>query len=184
MLLAYHLSCLSGALSRRNHKANRMTLTMKNGELRFSKKTLRELANTVFQLNKDLRLNACGSSMSPVIKNGDTIVISPLHNQKIRCGDILAFENPDRSAFTVHRLVKKNGANYFFRGDNSLGPIEIVESIHLLGRLTSVERNGNRMHFGLGPERLLIGLLNRNRTFSRMIRILRRFKGQMKRREV
>ncbi|HNR69632.1 MAG TPA: S24/S26 family peptidase [bacterium] len=144
------------------------------GELCLSKDALRELASTVLHQNVPFRIRANGSSMSPMIKNGDIIVISPLRDRKPICGDVLAFVDPVNQALTVHRLIKNEGNCYFFRGDNSNGNVEITFADQLIGRLINVERNGVPVHLGLGPERILIGRLNRGRGFSLFIKLLRK----------
>lgn len=144
-----------------------------NGEMLLSRDTLRELAGAVLGKNLPFRIQAKGHSMSPIIKQGDIIVISPLYDNKPGCGDVLAFLDSTTNSLTVHRMVKKKGDQYFFRGDNSLGSIEMVTSQKILGRLTRIERKGKTIHLGLGPERILIGFLNRNKGFAFILQALR-----------
>jgi len=48
-----------------------------------------------------------GSSMFPVLKNGDKILAKDLDWRNARIGDILAYERPGEEKLVVHRLVKK-----------------------------------------------------------------------------
>ena len=157
-------------------------LRMINGEMRFSRETLRKLAGAVLDKNIPFRLQAKGHSMSPLIKEGDIIVLSPLRDKEPGCGDVLAFTNSTNNSLTVHRMVKKKGDHYFFRGDNSLGSVEMVKLDRILGRLTQVERNGKKIHLGLGPERVLIGFLNRKKGFTFLLRAARQTHRMLHRR--
>lgn len=143
-------------------------------ELGLSRDSLRELAEAVLRKNRLLRIQARGHSMSPIIRNGDIIVISPLRDRKPGYGDVLAFVHQPCNSLTVHRMIHKQNDRYYFRGDNCLGSPEMATADQLLGRLSGVERNGIPIRFGLGPERLLIGLLNRKQGFAYLIRSLRR----------
>ncbi|MBN1998786.1 S24/S26 family peptidase [candidate division KSB1 bacterium] len=151
-----------------------MLSNIHSGELRLDKDALMTLADAVLLRDVPFRIQAKGGSMSPVIRNGDVITISPLAGCKAVCGDVLAFVNRLNNSLLVHRVIRIKGDDYFFRGDNSSGTVEVAAADQILGRLTGVERNGKAVHFGLGPERILIGFLNRSGGFSLMIKSARK----------
>lgn len=148
-------------------------LNQSRGEILMSGESLMELAASVLDKNASFRVRAKGFSMSPVVKENDIIVISPLRGKKPGCGDVLAFSNSISRSLTVHRVIKKNDGFFCFRGDNSIRPAEVVSEDRILGRLTRVERNGKKIRWGLGPERLVIGFLNRKRGFAFLVRMAR-----------
>jgi hypothetical protein len=99
--------------------------------------------------------------MSPFIKNEDVVTISPLKQKRPGLGDIIAFVRPEKEGLCVHRIVRKKDGLYVTRGDNRSETDERVPIKNILGTVTRVERGGNRVFLGLGPERLLIAFLGR-----------------------
>jgi len=120
------------------------------------------------------RFRAKGFSMSPFIKDGDVITICPLEGTRPRLGDIVAFKNPKMRRLVVHRLIGKKGPDFRFKGDNISGLEDVVPLNSLFGCVKGVERNGKRVIFGLGPERLIIVLLVRMHIFSVLVSSLRK----------
>jgi signal peptidase I len=110
-----------------------------------------------------LKFQAQGYSMSPCIRDGDVITISPLTDKPICRGDVVAFVCPARKKLVVHRVVYRNKhGELHTAGDNLPKPDTTVSEGQILGRVTSVQRNGKDITFGLGAERLLIAVLARH----------------------
>ena len=124
---------------------------VKNGELLLSKEALKDLVRAVLEKKVPFRIRAKGFSMSPVIKDGDVIVITPLMDDQPGCGEVVAFLNVPNGTVAVHRVIKRSAGHYLIRGDNTRGPAETVTKERLLGRVKTVERNGKKVRFGLGP---------------------------------
>lgn len=99
--------------------------------------------------------------MSPFIKDGDLITISPLTGNSPRLGDVVAFIRPKLGKLVVHRVVGKNQSFFLIKGDNTAEVDGLIPKKMILGRLTGVERHGRKIFLGLGPERLLIAFLTR-----------------------
>jgi signal peptidase I len=146
----------------------------KGEEFPLSGAALTGLLKAVLAKGASLRFRAKGFSMSPFIKDGDVITVSPLQNTLLRIGDIVAFIHPETGKLIVHRLVKRIDNSYFITGDNILQRDDLIPKKNILGRVTKLERANKRIFLGLGPERHLIALSSRKKLLSLMLS-LRRF---------
>ena len=119
-----------------------------------------ELIKAVLEKNKSFRFRANGFSMSPFVKNGDIITISPLQNSPFRPGDIVAFFHPVTGKPFVHRVIWKKGSSLRIRGDSLLSDDGLIPESNIFGKVTKVERDGENIYLGLGIEKYLIALLS------------------------
>ena len=133
-----------------------------------------ELLRAVLGNGVSVRFRARGFSMSPFIKDNDIVTLTPLRNQKPGLGDVLAFVPPETNHLLIHRVIEKSNGTYRFKGDNTLEADGSISGTHLLGRVKRVERDGRKIYLGLGPERILIALLNRNGFLSPLLVPLRK----------
>jgi hypothetical protein len=122
---------------------------------------LKELVRETGEKGASLRFKARGSSMSPFIKDGDVITISPLVPGELKCGAVCACAHPETHMLVVHRIVRVTPRGLWFRGDSAPYPDGCVSVEDVLGVLTHVERGGRRVHLGNGPERALLAALSR-----------------------
>ena len=143
---------------------------------------LSNLLRDVLHNGSHCRFQTTGYSMSPFIKGGDVITISPLLSS-LGIGDVVAFIHPVTSRLAIHRVVGRKGDSYLIKGDNTHDTDGLVHKAKILGYITGVERNGRSVSLGLGPERFLIAFINRTGLFSlllfpiwRIIRPIFRFK--------
>jgi signal peptidase I len=130
-------------------------------ELRLSGRGLRQLLEAVLEKRRSFRFRATGFSMSPFIKDGDVLTLSPLARGKPRLGDIVAFPNATTNGLVVHRVVEIEGDCAMTKGDNADWPDGRVPLGDVLARVTLVERGGRNVRRGLGAERLFIASLSR-----------------------
>jgi len=107
--------------------------------------------------------------MSPFIKDGDVVTISPIHISSPSIGDVVAFIYKETGKLLIHRVVGKSGESYLTRGDNTLEGDGLIYSANILGYVTRVERNGKKVSLGLGPERFLIACLARKGLLSSLV---------------
>jgi hypothetical protein len=121
--------------------------------------------------------------MSPFIKDGDVITVSPLSGALPRLGDVVAFIHANTERLIVHRVVGKKGRYFLLKGDNVSRVENKVPRKKLLGFVNIVERNSKQVFFGLGPERFLIALLTRIGLFSHvlpcLLKLARPFSGRL-----
>jgi len=127
----------------------------------FSGPTLVELARSLFGEGISLRLRVGDTIMSPFIKPGDLVVLSPLGTRSPSIGDVVMFVEPRTQKIFIQRVIKKAMNSYLVKGDGAQEAMGIVPMANVLGLVTRVERGGRRILFGLGPERVLIALLSR-----------------------
>ncbi len=137
----------------------------------------------VLERGLPFRFRAGGWSMSPWIKDGDVISITPLHDSHPATGDVIAFVLPNSTHLTVHRIVARRSGAFLIRGDNLPIPDGWIPAAALVGKVTSVERDGKRVSLGLGSERFLVALLSRFNLLRLLVRfvatILRPFRGRV-----
>jgi signal peptidase I len=119
------------------------------------------LLEAVLEKRYSLRFRARGFSMSPFIRDGDVLTLSPLAHGKLRLGDIVAFPNVTTNGLIVHRVVAIKDGCAVTRGDNADWPDGRVSLCDVLARVTRVERDGRNVRRGLGAGRLFIASLSR-----------------------
>lgn len=150
----------------RNLEDKPALFSKKGGELQLSGLDLIELLRAVLDKGVPFRFRAKGFSMSPFIKDGDVITVSPLTDGLTRPGDVVAFIRPEMKKLVIHRVVEKKDEYFHIKGDNTPDTDELIPETNILGRVTRVERNGKEIFFGLGPERFLIAFLTKRGLLS------------------
>lgn len=102
--------------------------------------------------------------MTPFIRDGDVITVSPLLVTLPEIGEVVAFSRPGVGNLVVHRVVARQGTGLLIQGDGvPKCPDGVIPQENILGRVTRIERDGNNVQFGLGPERTLIAWLSHTR---------------------
>lgn len=150
-------------------------LIRRSQRLSLSGAALTQILQIVLAKGLSFKFRAKGFSMSPFIKDGDVITISPLSKASLSCGDVLAFTHSVTKKLIVHRVVSMNGAYLQTKGDNSVAGGEFFLASNILGFVTKVQRNGREVFFGLGHERRLIGFLSKKNLLLPMLSFLWRF---------
>jgi signal peptidase I len=142
----------------------------KGGELKLSGPALVELLKDVLDKGVPFRLRVKGFSMTPFVKDGDVITVSPLSGTLPRLGDVVAFIHPKTERLVVHRMVGQNGNYFLISGDNTSSVTnDLIPKENILGYTIKVEREGNEVFLGLGPERFLIAFLTRIGLLSHLL---------------
>lgn len=117
-----------------------------------------------------LRLKGRGTSMYPFVQTGDTLLIQPKNLNELCIGDIVFYRRSE-SQFVAHRLIKKIDSTILItKGDNMATIDEPVRIEQVLGRVTSVERDGRYRSLDTGLNRFLGRCLARFSPISRWIR--------------
>lgn len=95
-----------------------------------------------------------GSAMRPALEDGDLVTVHPVQAQNVRDGDIVLYQSL-RDTALVHRIVRieRRAAGRFVitRADASQSPDTPVPIHHVMGRVTSVDRDGQHIDV-LEPE--------------------------------
>src|SRR5512147_1904858 len=110
---------------------------------RASERAKYELALEGLALHGVLRFRAGGVSMLPTLVPGDLLEIESATPADLVRGDIVLFSRD--GALFAHRVIALDSATASFttRGD-SMGTCDSDQNRVLLGRVTSVERNGHK----------------------------------------
>jgi hypothetical protein len=101
-----------------------------------------ELIEAVHEKGAPFRFQAKGYSMTPAIRDGDCLTLSPLAGLTPGRGDVLAFRHPNQLQLLVHRVLKKKGNRFLIKGDNCSVSDGWIPWKNLLGVVTRVERQG------------------------------------------
>ncbi len=107
-----------------------------------SSPVIMELIQAVHEKGASFRFQAKGHSMTPAIRDGDAITISPLADLLPRRGDVLAFRHPEQPRLLVHRALHGKGKKIFIKGDNCSEGDGWIPVENILGLVTRVERGG------------------------------------------
>ncbi len=152
---------------------DRPYLRQDGNEILVKREPFVDVARSVLRKGVSLRFWVRGCSMSPFIRNGDLVTLSPLGSRLPGRGDVVAFISPGTERLVLHRLLKKKDGICFAMGDNMPAPDLPVSLENIMGRVTRVEREGKTSRLGLGPERFLIAWLDSRRS-SPLIALARR----------
>jgi len=106
-----------------------------------------------------VKVAVTGSSMVPFIRAHDVVCLRPGPGGDL-LGGVIAFLRPGER-LVVHRVIARTGAGVVTRGDASPETDEPVGWGDVLGHVTGVERRGQPVGLGLGPERALVAVLSR-----------------------
>ena len=105
-----------------------------------------------------LRFTAQGSSMKPLLKSGDILVIKPIQAQQVRIGDVVLC-SVSTERVVAHRVIGKrtgkNGLVFLLQGDRVSKPDGWVEEEMVHGRVESTERCDSFIDLLAQPTRLL-----------------------------
>jgi hypothetical protein len=131
-----------------------------------------ELASEVLRSSGTLRLGVTGWSMLPTVWPGDTLVIERVGSEGVSEDDIVLFGRHRR--LFAHRVVAKRGNSndqvIHTQGDGMFRPDEPMRDSELLGRVSSILRNGKRLNPRLmnSSERVIAALVRRFDSFARL----------------
>lgn len=132
-------------------------------EINLSGSTFTGLVKAILDQKAAVRFKARGFSMSPFIRDGDILTVSPLTASGIRFGYVVFFLHPETRKAVVHRIIGRRKDLYFIKGDNTWDIDGLIPKSDILGRIIKIERRDRKVRFGLGPERFLIALLSQKK---------------------
>jgi len=132
---------------------------------------LGQIIQDVLAKDMPIRFKATGNSMYPFIRDGDLLTITPKLQIKPKIGKVIAFINPGNQSLLIHRIIAKKSSSFLIKGDNSYQKTDGWVHISLiLGCVTGIERNNQKIRFGLGIERFVLGFLSKHNLLKRLIR--------------
>jgi signal peptidase I len=102
-----------------------------------------EMAAEVLRSSGTLRLRVTGWSMLPTVWPGDILLVERVESAEVLEGDIVLFVRHRR--LIAHRVVKNQSPTMVTRGDSMQAPDSPVSEDELLGRVSSIVRNGRNI---------------------------------------
>lgn len=120
-----------------------------------------ELIKFAFAKDALFRFKVKGFSMSPFIRDGDIVKLSPVSHYPISFGRSVACVCPAHNRLMIHRVISKKKEHYLIKGDNCFAPDGLMSKEDILGCVIGIERKNKPVFFGLGPERIIIAFLSR-----------------------
>jgi len=135
-----------------------------------------------------VRFRARGASMSPLVRDGDVVLVQPVEPRSLRAGDVvLCSSHPGR--VVVHRVIRRSigreGCRFTVQGDRVGQPDGTISQAQVYGRVAAIEREGERIDVERPAMRLLSGLavlwsrwqMGRSGRFPLLRRLVRRLPG-------
>jgi signal peptidase I len=108
-----------------------------------------ELSIEVLKAGHDLRFEARGWSMRPLVRDGDVLLVRPAGNGEIAVADIVLYRSP-RRGIVVHRVVgiRRDGHERVLsvKGDAARRPDPAVLESHVAGKIVAIERSGRSIN--------------------------------------
>jgi hypothetical protein len=141
---------------------------------------LEELMSAALARGASFRFTARGFSMHPFVRDGDVLMLGAVA-RRLRVGDVVAARCPAPGGLLVHRVVARAGTGLLVRGDGSGEADGVVGPADVLAVVVGVERAGQAVRFGLGPERWLVAGLSRGGLLVPLVSALRRVRAGLRR---
>lgn len=139
-----------------------------------------ELCSDFLTMGKSVRFTAHGSSMHPLVRNGDILLVEPSWNNSLRVGAIVLCR-VSSGRVVVHRVIHKRRNQhefvYLIQGDNIKESDGWFSSKDIIGKIVSIERQGVFLDLSTPRARILALLVTikiryPHLTRSRVIRFL------------
>jgi len=147
-----------------------------------------ELSAEILRAGKALRFQARGASMSPLVRDGDVLLVQPAQRRGVRVGDVVLCRN-EMGHVVVHRVVRRlmgpTGRRFVVQGDQVARPDGVIPGAQVYGRVVAIERAGARLETSRPLMRLLGALavlrsrwnLGRGKGFALAGRLARKLPG-------
>jgi hypothetical protein len=128
-----------------------------------------ELSTALLRDGKAVRFRAHGTSMQPLVRDGDVLLVQPVDLHSVRAGDIVLCGR-EPGAVVVHRVLRRlpgrDGHDFLLQGDQVARPDGLIAAAQVYGRLVSIERDGMPIAMDRPVMRLLGGLVVLRSRFS------------------
>lgn len=107
---------------------------------------LHQFTDELLQEKKQVKLTVGGSSMFPVLKSGDEIVIEKWNPEDLKIGDVVVFKNAQKwVAHRVHDLKKESNNSFLItKGDSCKQKDKPILHDDFIGKVTSFYRKGKQ----------------------------------------
>jgi signal peptidase I len=134
-----------------------------------------DIASTIISGGNNVSFVARGRSMSPFIRDGDTVIVSPAERYP-RIGDVVLFTNA-KGNLLLHRVTGKTPEGVRTKGDAWLTDDGYIPYKNIIGRAVRVSGRGFNYHLKF-PFNFIVGkgLLQpiRFRKYPRVLSLLKK----------
>lgn len=117
---------------------------MDDNYLHITQKDFLEVTEEIIGKGGQFSFIARGTSMSPFIRDGATVIIRPATGS-LRVGDVVLSKTTE-GRLLLHRVIRKQHDGVITRGDASLLDDGIVPRKNILGKIIHVSSNGSNFH--------------------------------------
>ncbi len=110
-------------------------------------------------------INYAGPSMNPTLIDGDRLNVIPYNGDRIRVGDVIVFQHPDKNLLMVHRVVSTS-SRIITRGDNNRCPDRFsLTPEHITGKVVSALRGKKHIKIYGGKTGWFLALILHTRIY-------------------
>lgn len=102
-----------------------------------------DITRAGLSVRNQLRLHVVGWSMMPLLRPGDAVWVEPAGPASLRRGDLVVTWRGGE--LVTHRLVAVDHRGWHTKGDSQRHADSPVVAEAVLGRITAIEREGNRI---------------------------------------
>lgn len=138
------------------------------GTLTIPRGSLAGLLGEVLRKGAEFRFRASGTSMWPIIKDGDKLTIAPLSPDETRNGQVVAIVKDSTDHVYVHRIVDVQRDGVVTKGDNQQTYDPKADFDEIVGRVVQVHRGIFPVPFGLTSLHLMTGVRRVRRTLKQL----------------
>lgn len=145
-----------------------------------------ELCVDLLNRGKSVRFMAHGSSMKPMVRDGDILLVEPALINSARLGMVvLCLASPGR--VVVHRIIKikrdQKAFKYLIQGDNVEKPDGWFTAKEIIGNIKSIQRDGTvvDLHSPTAKSLAVLVALKVRTPLSRRARVLSYLYSRIKR---
>jgi hypothetical protein len=139
-------------------------------DINISEMELASILTGILASGSSVKFRAHGESMFPFIRNNDLLVIDPGKERMPGIGDVVVYTQSLTGNLIIHRIVRKTGNVWHTQGDNTPDAVEdLLTKNQIQGYVRRILRDGKDSGFGLGPEKILIAILSKNKNLTNIL---------------
>jgi hypothetical protein len=117
---------------------------MDRKNLRIGRKDFLEISQEILEKGKQFSFIARGTSMSPFIKEGDSVVVSPLSGP-LSVGDVVLVRS-DEGLILLHRIIQCLPTGVVTKGDSASEDDGFITAEDVFGKATQVSGSDFNFH--------------------------------------
>ena len=148
-------------------------------ELRLSGEDLHDLLDTLLGKKHLCRVKVLckGSSMSPFIKDSDSITIKPVKTlANLRIGDIVVVPLSKKERVIIHRIIKFKKKSFLLKGDNLIKNDGWFNKKKIIGIVETINKKNNFTYKCNPFINYILAIGSRTKILTHLLAGLRRLK--------